>query len=76
MPAPDDVDLIDFRTKLTPESYQMLEAVSRSSGRDKSEIAREVFHRWYLDKWQEYQMIGRLFRGREGPVGADEGVDK
>lgn len=67
-------ELRDFRTKLTAESDQMLEAVARSSGRDKSEIVREIVHRWYLDKWNEHQMVGRLFRGCEGVEAASEGI--
>ncbi|HEY1723997.1 MAG TPA: hypothetical protein VGF89_01135 [Steroidobacteraceae bacterium] len=42
--------LKDFRGKITPEIYVALEAESRVSGRTHSEIAREVLHRWALEK--------------------------
>lgn len=37
--------LVDFRGKVTPETDAVLEAIQRSTGRDKSEIAREWMHR-------------------------------
>lgn len=37
--------LVDFRGKVTPETDAVLEAIQRSTGRDKSEIAREWLHR-------------------------------
>lgn len=36
--------LIDARIKITPETDAVLEAMSRDSGRDRSEIAREWLH--------------------------------
>ncbi len=38
--------LTDFRCKVTPEVDAVLEAVHRSTGKDKSEIARDVLHKW------------------------------
>lgn len=73
MARPDDYELRDARAKLTAVSDQMLEAISRSTGKDKSELIREIVHAWYEKKWREYQMIGRLFRGREGTEAASEG---
>ena len=66
-------DLRDCRAKLTSESDQMLEAVSRASGRDKSELVREIVHAWYLEKFREHQMIGRFFRESKGSAGAPRG---
>lgn len=57
-------DLRDFRCRLTAESALMLEAVSKASGRDMAEIAREIVHGWYLDRLKEHEIIMRLFRGR------------
>lgn len=37
--------LVDFRGKVTPETDAVLEAIQRSTGRDKSGIAREWMHR-------------------------------
>lgn len=39
-------DLKDFRGKVTPETDAVLEAMNRVTGRDRSEIAREVLHKW------------------------------
>ena len=39
------IPLIDFRGKITPETDAVLEAIQRSTGRDKSEIAREWMHK-------------------------------
>lgn len=66
-------DLRDCRAKLTSESDQMLEAVSRASGRDKSELVREIVHALYLEKFREHQMIGRFFRESKGSAGAPRG---
>lgn len=38
--------LIDQRIKITPEAASLLEAVHVSTGKDKSEIARDVLHKW------------------------------
>lgn len=43
-------DLKDFRGKVTPETDAVLEAMNRVTGRDKSEIAREVLHKWAAEQ--------------------------
>lgn len=53
-------ELKDFRGKVTARTDAVLEAMNRVTGKDKSELAREV-----LDKWAEEQMhvatlIGQL----------------
>lgn len=40
------IPLIDFRGKVTPETDAVLEAINRATGKDKSEIARDVLHKW------------------------------
>lgn len=66
-------DLIDSRCKLTAESNQMLEAHSRATGRDKSELIREIVHHWYEAEFRKYQMIHRLVGRSKGVGAADEG---
>ena len=39
------IPLIDFRGKVTVETDAVLESIQRTTGRDKSEIAREWMHR-------------------------------
>jgi hypothetical protein len=40
------VELKDFRGKLTPLGYCWLEAEHRTTGRDQSEIVRDLVHQW------------------------------
>ena len=58
----------DLRAKITPEADQVLEAVSRASGREKSELVREVLHEWAGKKLHEATLIHRLSH-REGSKG-------
>lgn len=53
-------ELRDVRAKITAESDQMLDAISRASGRDKSELIREVLHEWYVRHLEQVRMIVRL----------------
>jgi len=38
--------LIDMRCKVSPATDALLETLHRTTGRDKSEIARDVLHKW------------------------------
>lgn len=62
------VDLKDFRGKLTIEADAALEAVSRVTGRDKTEVAREILHEWALRKIREATVLDGLLRS-EGAGG-------
>lgn len=65
--------LKDFRGKVTGITDVMLEAEQRATGKDKSEIAREV-----LDSWAKQRMhvakIALALAGIEGIAGEGEGV--
>lgn len=63
-----DADLRDLRAKITPEADQVLEAISRATGRDKSELVRDVLHEWAGKKLHEARLIHRLAT-REGSEG-------
>lgn len=67
--------LIDFRGKVTPETDAVLEAVSRSSGRDKSEIAREWMHKIALAEIDASIELHKILR-REGLLAAHEGASR
>ena len=56
-------ELIDMRLKITPETNQVLEAINRSSGMDKNEIARQWLHDLALKKIDEATLFTRLTRG-------------
>lgn len=42
--------LKDFRGKITAETHVALEAEARITGRDRSDIARELLHAWAVKK--------------------------
>jgi hypothetical protein len=68
-------DLVDSRAKITAESDLMLDAIARSSGKDKSELIREILHGWYLARWEEHETIKKLFFNRcEGADRESQGM--
>jgi len=66
-------ELRDFRGKVTPETDAVLEALNRATGRDKSEIAREVLHRWAAEQLEAAKLMVRLSTC-EGRGGESRGV--
>ncbi len=55
------LELRDLRAKLQlVENDAMLDAVGRVMGKDRSEIAREILHRWALEQLE----IGKVARKR------------
>lgn len=64
--------LIDFRGKVTPETDAVLEAIQRSTGRDKSEIAREWLHKIALKEIDASIELLKILQ-REGLSSAYEG---
>lgn len=65
--------LKDFRGKITAETDCVLEAISRVSGKDRAELAREVLHEWASDRLRERSILNRLLKA-EGLAGEDEGI--
>lgn len=66
-------ELRDLRAKITVETDAVLDAISRVRGVDRSEIVREVLHKFAL----EHVAIGTLIDARlkaEGLNAADEGA--
>jgi hypothetical protein len=66
--------LVDFRSKITPQTDMALDAMARAFKRDKADIAREVLHQWALRKILEATVLSRLVRA-EGVSSASEGID-
>lgn len=64
--------LVDFRGKVTPETDAVLEAIQRSTGRDKSEIAREWLHRLAVKEIDASIELHKILK-REGLAGTNEG---
>lgn len=65
-------DLRDFRGKITPETACVLDAINRVSGRDRSEIVREVLHRWALEEIDKHTVLAGLL-ANEGLTVAPRG---
>ena len=66
------IPLIDFRGKVTPETDAVLEAIQRSTGRDKSEIARDWLHKLAMKEIHASIELHKILQ-REGLTGALEG---
>jgi hypothetical protein len=66
------IPLIDLRAKVTPEADAVLEAVSRATGKDKSEIVRDVLHRWAMAEIHASNVLQKILL-REGIRGEEEG---
>lgn len=49
--------LIDCRIKITADTDAVVQTVHLSSGKDKSEILREVLHRWAADEIRASMML-------------------
>jgi hypothetical protein len=67
-------DLHDYRGRITPEAHCALEAVSRSTGRDRQEVVREILHEWALRQIHAASVMDRLLRA-EGLSGIGEGAE-
>lgn len=65
--------LKDFRGKITAESDCVLEAMNRVSGKDRSEIVRDILHEWALAKIEEHSVLNRLLQA-EGLAGEEKGI--
>ena len=65
--------LKDFRGKVTAETDAVLEALNRTTGKDKSEIAREVLHKWASDQIHAASVRHRLLQA-EGLPGIADGI--
>lgn len=58
------LELADARIKITQETDAVLEAIHRASGRDRSEIAREVLHAWAEKQIAESVLTMKLLEAK------------
>ena len=65
--------LTDFRCKVTAEIDAVLEAVHRSTGKDKSEIARDVLHKWAVVEIRALMVLREEMKSK-GILGEYEGA--
>lgn len=65
--------LKDFRGKITAETDCVLEAMNRVSGKDRSELVRDILHDWAAERLREHSILNRLLKA-EGLTGEDEGT--
>lgn len=57
-------ELVDFRGRISSDTRQVLEAISRSNGKDMAEIVRDVLHDWALNEIHRASLICRMTRGK------------
>jgi hypothetical protein len=58
------LDLKDFRGKITVETDAALEAMNCVTGKEKSEIVREILHKWATDKINEARLLDSALVGQ------------
>lgn len=65
-------ELRDLRAKITVQTDAVLDAMSRVRGVDRTEVVREVLHKWALEHVAISTLIDARLRA-EGLDDADEG---
>lgn len=66
-------ELKDYRGRITTETDCALEAISRATGQERQEIARQVLHEWALRQIHAASVMHRLLLS-EGLSGIGEGI--
>ena len=67
------IPLIDLRAKITLETDAVLETVHRSTGKDKSEIVRDILHKWASSEIDASTLLVSILK-REGLMSAAQGT--
>jgi hypothetical protein len=66
-------ELKDFRGKITVEADCVIEAESRSTGRDKAEIVRDSLHEEAMRRIHAARLLDSMLRA-QGEPGIGEGI--
>lgn len=66
-------ELRDLRAKISVQTDAALDAHSRVTGRDRSELVREILHRWSLEQIAICTLLDARLRA-EGITAASEGA--
>lgn len=66
-------ELIDLRAKITRETDVVLSAETRISGRDRSELVREILDAWAKDRLHAFSVLANELH-REGMGGSVQGM--
>jgi Ribbon-helix-helix protein, copG family len=66
-------ELRDLRAKISVQTDAALDAHSRVTGRDRSELVREILHEWSLEQIAIATLLDARLRA-EGLTEADEGA--
>lgn len=66
-------ELYDFRGKLTTEGHCAIAAYARAHDIDKSEVVRDIVHRWALAQIHSATLLTNCLRAK-GVTGAVEGT--
>lgn len=64
-------ELMDLRVKITIEADCCLDAEARTTGKDKSEIVREILKEWAAQRIHAARLLDKLLRN-EGEAGITE----
>ena len=67
------LELKDFRCKITAEADAALTAVARITGKDRSEIVRDLVHDWAIQRIDEASLMHQLLQA-EGLPGIAGGI--
>jgi hypothetical protein len=61
------VELKDLRAKVTARTDAVLEGLNRATGKDKSEIVRDVLDKWAEDQVHAAMLIDRCLQAQGEP---------
>jgi len=67
------LDLEDLRAKVTIEAHCALAAYSRAHGVDKSEVVRDILHKWALAQIHGATLLAQCLKAK-GVTAADQGI--